>query len=90
MTLAWDKEQHRLAKEGGKALIKLQCQLKHCGGGDYKATGPVSRDHGLALWILACLQDGDPRIAQVLEILSKKAAPAKDVQILPRKADAKD
>lgn len=69
MALSWDKEQHAKAKAGKKALVKLQVQLKHCGGGNYNIAGPFDKDQALALFLLGCLPDGDPCVAKVLDIL---------------------
>ena len=69
MSLAWTPEQKQLAKDGKKALVKLQVQLKHAGGGNYSIVGPFGTDRALGLYLLALLRDDDPRIEQILAIL---------------------
>lgn len=70
MTLAWTTEQKQIAKNKGKALVKLQVQLKHCkDGGNYDIAGPFSYDNALAMFLTAKLEDGDPKVATILQIL---------------------
>ena len=74
--LTWTPEMKQIAKDEKKALVKLQVQLKHVTGGNYSVVGPMSYDRALALFLTAALNDGDPRLAQVLDLLqAKKESP---------------
>jgi hypothetical protein len=73
MSLSWTPEQKRLAKDGKKALVKLQVQLKHvAGGGNLEMAGPVGRDRALVLYLTTFLRDDDPRIKRILNIVQNK------------------
>jgi hypothetical protein len=72
--LTWTSEMRAIAQEEGRALVKLQVQLKHVprekgGGGDFKIVGSMGSKRGLALFLLAMIKDSDPRLDQVLGIL---------------------
>lgn len=75
MSLTWKPKQKKIAKEGGKALIKFQAQLKHCGGGNYRVTGPASKKRALAMFVLGCLSDSDPKVDQAFELLCPEPGP---------------
>lgn len=69
MALVWTEDQKEIAKRDRKALVKLQVQLKHCGGGNYEVVGPFKEDHALALFLLGALRSHDEKIQQVLALL---------------------
>jgi len=49
MSLSWTSEMKRIAQEENKALVKLQTQFKHCGGGNYRIVGPFPAEQATAL-----------------------------------------
>jgi len=73
MALAWTKEHHAKAKAEKKALVKLQVQLKHCGGANYEISGAYDQDQALILFLTACTPPGDPRLAKALAALQEPA-----------------
>lgn len=72
MALAWTPEQKQIAKDHSRALVKFQAQLKHCGGGNHEISGPFSYDRALAMFLIGCLLNDDPRIPEILAILQRK------------------
>jgi len=68
--LSWTPDQKVIAKNEKKALVKLQVQLKHCGGGNYSTVGPMSRDRALAMFKLSCMNNDDPMVDKVLDALN--------------------
>jgi len=69
MSLAWTLDMKEKAKTEKKALVKLQVQLKHAGGGNYQITGPFGTEQAKALFLLGVVQNEPDKIAKVLEIL---------------------
>jgi hypothetical protein len=75
MSLTWTPEMKDIAKADKKALVKLQVQLKHSTGGDFKIVGPMSAERGMALFLVGMLKDGDPKIGEILALLGKAMLP---------------
>ena len=75
MSLTWTPEMKQIAKDKQKALVKLQIQLKHATGGDFKIVGPMSPERGMALFLVGMLKDGDPKIGKILAMLGKAMLP---------------
>ncbi|MDB4278114.1 hypothetical protein N9917_00640 [Deltaproteobacteria bacterium] len=71
MSLTWTPEMKDIAKTKKKALVKLQVQLKHATGGDFKIVGPMSVERGMALFFVGALRDDDPLIGKILALLGK-------------------
>lgn len=70
MSLSWTPEMKALAKDGGKALVKFQAQLKHCGGGNYTVVGPFSKTHAMAMLLLSISRD-EEKIHRITTILKE-------------------
>ena len=77
MTLSWTKEQKDIAKEKQLGLFKVQVQTKYCnrdgtgGGANFQTTGTCSEERGLAMFLLSCIPNEDPRVAQILALLKE-------------------